>query len=313
MEQRSTQRVTKETVTLRFEGDSVEDGTISARAMAVALGGVADLVQALGSIGEYQEHPTPEARVVATEEGSFLLELDIVALGEWWASAREALVGDDLTALVNLGSFVTMAGGAIALLKKIGQSKVKAVEPTSDGMVEVKTDDGVVEVVTPEVAQAVTAPRVQAAAKRVVEPLTFTGIQQLTINADTVNVVVSSAEAAKLPEPAAEEDPARKVEFFDAWATFNRPDFGGTKWGVTTTRASFQAIIEDQEFLARVDDGSVSLNKYAEFRITVRMDPYITKGGQRRFHRAVTKVHEQRGGNGHQAEGLPDESGEGEI
>lgn len=306
-----TGRVAREGLTLRFEGDSVVDGTISARAMAVALEGVADLVQAVSKVGEFKEHAAPEARVVATEEGSFLLEIDIVAVGEWWAAIRSAMAGEDATAVANVAAFTAVAAGAMKWFKERGSQKIATVQATDEGLAEVTLEDGQTDVVEPEVAEAITSPRVQAAAKRVVEPLSFVGINGLTINAETVNVTIQSGEAERFPAPAAEEDPTRKVETFDVWATFNRPDFGGDKWGVATTRDSFQAVILDDVFLARVDDGSVSLSKYDEFRITVRKDPYITKGGQRRYRRYVTKVHDQRGGHEH-PEGLPIETGEGE-
>jgi len=76
-----------------------------------------------------------------------------------------------------------------------------------------------------------------------------------------------------------------------------------------STRGSREVIIRDEDFLRRVAQGTVSLNKYSEFRVEVREEPYVTQKGQTRFHRYVTKVLNEREGAGAEQAKLDEEGG----
>lgn len=284
----------QERLTLRFDGKGVVDGTINARAMGQALQGMADLVQAIAKTGEFDDHATPELRVVATEEGSFELELLIQALGEWWAMARPLLTSPDAEAAVNLATFAGIAAGVFKWARDKGGRRVTEKRVTGDGNVEAVLDDGTTMTASPEVVEAAEMPRVQQAVKEVTAPLHYLGIQTLNVETVNINVTINSEEARKIPDPEPEPDPTRKTKTYDTWATFQRPDFGGVKWGVAIPGDTFQATIEDQAFLSRVEAGIVSLSAYDEFRVSVREEPYITRGGQRRKRRYIDRVLDHR-------------------
>ncbi len=273
-------RKVDEPIQIRLEGDGVEAGSINAMALGEALVGITELTRELARTGEYKNHGAPEVRVVGTAEGSFILELSLETLGQWWAAAREVLAGDDATALANLAAFTALLGSVIDVL---------------DGDVDLELDGGEVITVDPEVAVAVQSPRVQRAARATLAPLAHRGVESMTISAETVNITINQVEAAAIPEP--ESQPIEdKKSTFEAWARFERPDFGGDRWGVKTLTEEFQAVIEDQDFLTQVDNGSVTLGKYSEFRVAVRVEPYLTSGGQTRRRRYITKVTERRDG-----------------
>lgn len=282
-------------MTLRFDGENVIDGTISARAIGQALQGVADLVQAVAGTSSFDDHAAPEVRISATEEGSFELQLLIQALGEWWASARPALIGDDAQAAANLLAFVGTTFGAVKWMRDKAGRRVKEKTINDRGEVEAHLDDGATLVASSEIVEAAETPRVQKAVKEVTAPLSYLGIQMLNIESMTINVTVSSDEARKIPEPEPEPDPTRKTATYETWTTFDKPHFSGSKWGVTTPSKPFQAEIEDTEFLSQVESGNVSLRAYDEFRVRVREEPYITGGGQHRHHRYIEQVLEHRG------------------
>lgn len=306
-------RTSQERITLRFDGASIVDGTISARAMGQALQGAANLVQAVANTSAFDDHSAPEVRVVATEEGSFEIELIIQALGEWWAMSREVLASDDATAVTSLASFVGIAVGAMKWARDKAGRRIKEKTVNADGEVEAHLDDGTVLVAPPEVAEAAEEPRVQRAIKEVTAPLSYLGIQTLNVESMTVNITVNSDEARKIPDPEPEPDPTRKTEVYETWVTFNRPHFGGDRWGVVAASKKFQATIEDAEFLARADHGNVSLGAYDEFKVRVREDPYLTGGGQRRYRRYIEKVYEHRQPKREEDEPrLPNEDGEDE-
>lgn len=288
-------RKVQEILHITLEGDGIRAGTINALALGEALVGITELTRELGKIGEYREHGAPEVRVVATAEGSFLLELTLETLGQWWAATRGVLTGPDATAIANLAGFVALLGEVIATLKRKGRRQVTDIKVTSDGQVDLELDGSEVISVDPEVASAVQSPKVQKAAKELLAPLAHPGITSMTINARTAHVVISDKEAAAIPEPAS-HPLEEKVTTFEAWVRFDRPDFGGDRWGVETPTETFRAVIEDADFLSQVDKGSVTLSKYSEFRVTVRVEPYITGGGQNRRKRYITKVRERRGG-----------------
>lgn len=307
----TAKRVSQERLTLRFEGTSVIDGTINARAMGQALQGVADLVQAVANTGDFDEHAAPEVRVAATEEGSFELQLIIQALGEWWATIRPALTGPDAEAASTLVTFAGVTVGAIKWARDKAGRRVKDKTLNERGQVEAHLEDGTTLVADPEVVEAAEHPRVQRAIKEVTAPLAYLGIQTLNVESMTMDVTLNSEEARKIPDPEPEPDPTRKTLIYEVWASFDRPHFGGDRWGVTSPGRSFQATIEDDEFLAEVEAGNVRLNAYDEFRVKVREEPYVTGGGQRRFHRYIERVLEHREPERGQHEpGLPLEPGE---
>ena len=130
-------RKVQESLSITLEGDGIKAGTINALALGEALVGVTDLARELGKIGEYREHGAPEVRVVATAEGSFVLELTLETLGQWWAATRGVLTGPDATAIANLAGFVALLGEVVATLKRKGRRQVTDTKVTPDGQVEV--------------------------------------------------------------------------------------------------------------------------------------------------------------------------------
>lgn len=316
MDSGAAHAVTRERLDITFhgkEGTDAHRGEINARALATSLSAAADLVQAIASLDEFEDHAAPELIVAATEEGSFEIQLILEAFGEWWASVRPLLVGQDTQAVVNLATLAGVTAGAIKFLKKRGRRLVESKTSRDDGTLDVELDDGEVLSETPEVVRAAEDPRVQKAAKRLVSPTLMPGIDRMEIKAETVNVtvVVNQREAKGFAEPD-DVPPEVQPRDYETTATFDRPDFGGDRWGVNTLRGSKKMTIADQDFLRRVNAGSVSLNKYSEFRIAVHEEPRVTPSGQTRFDRTVTKVR----GPIDEAEAkraLPDETGEGEI
>ncbi|MFT3877167.1 MAG: hypothetical protein QM708_12200 [Propioniciclava sp.] len=287
-------RTSQERITLRFDGDNVIDGTINARAMGQALQGAANLVQAVANTSTFDDHSAPEVRVAATEEGSFEIELIIQALGEWWAMSREVLVSDDAQAASALAGFVSVAVGAMKWARDKAGRRIKTKSINANGDVEAHLDDGTTLVAPPEVAEAAEEPKVQRAIKEVTAPLSYMGIQTLNIESMTVNISVSSDEARKIPDPEPEPDLTRKTEVYETWVTFDRPHFGGDRWGVVMASKKFRATIEDAEFLTRADHGNVSLGAYDEFKVRVREEPYLTGGGRRQNRRYIEQVYEHR-------------------
>ena len=222
------------------------------------------------------------------------LGLLLQALGEWWAAARPVLTSPDAAAAGNLVTFATVVGGVLKFFRDKGGRKIKDRTFNDQGQVESHLDDGSTLVSNVEVAEAADHPRVQGAVKEVIAPLAYLGIDTVSIETVNLTVNINSEEARRIPDPEPEADPTRTTVRYEAWASFNRPHFGGTKWGVLLPGKSFQAFIEDGTFLAEVEAGNVSLNAYDEFRVVVREEPYVTAGGQRRIHRYVERVLERR-------------------
>lgn len=293
----SGERTTREIINFRFAGDGIVDGEIDAKTLASTLGAAVDLVQAVREVDYFNGHAAPELKVVATAEGSFELVAVLEALGEWWASVRPILICEDSAALVNLGFYVTVVMGALKFLKKRGRRRIKVVRAAVEGDAEVELEDGDVLRAPSEVVAAAENPHVQSAAKSLVSSAFPRGVQSMTIEARTVNVHfhIDSSQAENFPDPS-DSVPTAAGETYVAWATFTRPDFGGSKWRMESTKGARQVIIQDEEFLGRVARGDVSLNKYSEFRVEVREEPYVTQSGQTRFRRLVTKVLESREG-----------------
>ena len=169
-------RRVQESLCITLEGEGIKAGTINALALGEALVGVTDLARELGKIGEYREHGGPEVRVVSTAEGSFVLELTLETLGQWWAATRGVLTGPDATAIANLAGFVALLGEVVATLKRKGRRQVTDTKVTPDGQVDLELDGSEVITVDPDVANAVQSPRVQKATKELLAPLAHPGI-----------------------------------------------------------------------------------------------------------------------------------------
>lgn len=287
---------------IRLKGPAVDAGTVDARELAQILTASVALIEELGDVEEFRRLPKPSLKVAATSKGSFDLALLLEIAAEAWGMAQGILLSEPVQAIGTLSGLATTFVEVIRYFRNKGKKREVGRKVDEQGQVRIILVDGTVLEVPPHIAAAVDFPSVMLAARQIVASATSPGVEAIAIstrtrselhNAPMDNVVeVTAEEARDFPDPT-DEPPAARVEQYEAWATFDRPDFIRDKWGVTTTRGSWKMTIADESFLARVREGLVSLNKYSEFRITWVEEPYITPAGQTRFHRTVTKVEER--------------------
>lgn len=287
---------------IKLKGPAVDAGTIEACELAQILTASAVLIKELGNVEGFRQLPKPSLKVAATSKGSFDLSLLLEGAREAWGMMQGALLSEEVQAIGTLSGLATTFVEVIRYFRNKGKKREAERKVDEQGQVKITLVDGTVLEVSPHIATAVDFPRVMLAARQIVSSATSPGVEAIAIstrthgelhNAPMDNVVeVTAEEARDFPDPAGEASAAR-IEQYEAWATFDRPDFIRDKWGVTTTRGRWKMTIADESFLARVREGLVSLNKYSEFRITWVEEPYITPAGQTRFHRTVTKVEER--------------------
>lgn len=283
-------RRAEELLTLHFSEGTANGGRVAARSAAATLRAADDLVNALSRYGQYADHAAPKLQLQATAEGSLELQLVLEAFGEFWSASTGFIMSSDVQAPLSLAGFAALVGGVVKWLKEKGRKREISEEVDGDGQVVTELEDGETLVGSPEVVEAAKLPRVQSAAKDFIAAGTMNGTK-MTIHAHTVNfnTVVHPGDADQIPDPA-ENAPEAKVREYDASATFERPDFGGDIWKVRTTRDVHMMRIEDEDFLRRIDQGSVTLGKYSEFRVHIIEEPRITRTGQTRYDRRVTKI-----------------------
>lgn len=260
---------TRERLVVRLEGEALAAGEVDARQLASVLEATAGLCSAVAGTGEYAEHAAPVLLVEAAETGSFELHLILEVVGEWWAASRAVLLSEDAQAVANLLCFAGVGAAAIKALKRMGKRRVVEHHALPDGQVAIELEDGERVETSPEAAAAMDDPRVVDAVRTFVGSANSKGVERVDLQVPNLGEVASvrADEVEGFPEPCeAKVDLASDTH--TVTAAFDRPDFGGDTWGVTTTRGKYRMTIADADFLQRVDSGAVSISKYSEFRVT---------------------------------------------
>ncbi len=173
--------VPDEQFAVTYHGPALEAGTMEVRQLAPSLLAVADLVQEANRLGNPGGSP-PAVQIVATRPGSFIVDLLLTDAVTMVDRALDLFAGRAVTATVNLSGLVTIALGAMELIRRLRGRRIARQNETRPGYVRLTFDDDTtLEVPTQSVALARDLAFRQAA-RDLVQPLGSEGITRIVLS-----------------------------------------------------------------------------------------------------------------------------------
>lgn len=260
----SLEEMSKARFTIAYDGTALREGTMDVRDLAPALLAVGTLFDAANRTLNGPDAPKISVNVVATAPGSFEIVLDVIQ--SFYEQARSMLVGDDVTAALNLTGLIflggTVGGSLILLIKKLRGRKPDRIERLSPDTVRLTIDGESIDVPL-QLLRLYQDIAVRKALEGVVsDPLKKEGIQKFKVlEAKKVEAEISSGEAtwfvAPEPEGTVVLDDTRKAAFSIVSLAFKDDN----KWRLHDGNSQISATIADDVFKRRVDNNEIAFSK----------------------------------------------------
>lgn len=249
--------------TLVFEGPAFDDHKIDVRDLAPALLAVGELIDAANQVLN-EGAAEVSVQVRAHEAACFSIDLEI--LQSLIKRGIALLVGDEFTAAVHLKEilFTGVAGayGLFRLIIWLKGGKPDKIEKLDHGRVRITFKGESIEVPF-KLLRLYQDIQVRSAAERaVMKPLEKEGISSVIFK-DKSNVLI---DVSKLEAPYFKAPEIEDVELTDdirrsAYSILNLAFKEDNKWRLFDGNNQIHALIEDEEFLRRVDESNISFAK----------------------------------------------------
>lgn len=276
--------VPDEQFAVTYHGPALEAGTMEVRQLAPSLLAVADLVQEANRLGNPGGSP-PAVQIVATRPGSFIVDLLLTDAVTMVDRAVDLFAGRAVTATVNLSGLVTIALGAMELIRRLRGRRIARQNETRPGYVRLTFDDDTtLEVPTQSVALARDLAFRQAA-RDLVQPLGSEGITRIVLSrgpADRVSIPAEDLPAFAIPDAVDEllSDTSREVVV----SLLNVAFVHGNKWRLSDGENSFYATLQDLDFLRRVETNEEEFASGDLLRVRLRTQQWRSDGQVRNEH-----------------------------
>lgn len=271
--------------TLTYDGPALANHEMDVRDLAPAMLAVGELFDALNSLlnGDGVEIAV---NVRVHEPGCFSVVFEV--LQNWKDGALALLSGDAITAAINLRDLILASGaGLVWLIKKTKGRTLDKVETASPGMARITIGEEAFEVPL-ALLRAYQELTVRSALERVVaKPLAQTGIDEVRFEARGRSEVVRASEIDWFRVPEVSEtilvDDTREAAYSIISLAFKEEN----KWRLHDGSNSVSALIEDEDFLRRVDANAVRFAKGDVLVCDVRFMQRQTAKGLVTEHRVV--------------------------
>lgn len=245
--------------TIAYDGSALRSGSMEVRDLGPALLAIGSLFDAANAVLNHDSAKI-KVNVSATETGSFEISFQIVQTMAEHVIAM--LAGEPVTAAINLKELVAGSCGVIWLIKKLRGKAPEKLERLPSNHVRLTFGDQHLDVPM-AVLELYQDRAVRAAVERVVaEPLKRDGIDKFEIRENKQPVVsVEKHDVGVFALPAVPNEiilqDTRRAAFSIISLAFKEDN----KWRLSDGNSQISALIEDQEFLDRVDANQISFSK----------------------------------------------------
>lgn len=284
--------LSKTRVNVAYDGNAVRDGSMDVRDLAPALLAFGQLFDAANRVLNGPDAPKISINVLATAPGSFEIVLEVTQT--LYEQARSLLSGDDVSAAINLKELLltgaAVGGSVFYLLKRFKGKRPDRLERLSEDTIRLTFSGENIDVPL-KLLRLYQDLAIRKALEQVIaEPLSKEGIEQFRIiDASEVIESANREEASYFvsPEPDGKVilDETRRAAFAIVSLTFKEDN----KWRLHDGNAQISAIIEDRDFLSKVDNSQISFTKGDVLVCEVRVKQMQTASGLKSEH-SVIKV-----------------------
>lgn len=284
--------MSKDNLTFIFDGSGVEKGEIDVQDLAPALLALGDLIQSANEVINGERAKT-SVTVKATAEGSFEIDLVITqslldaTLSVFdFASAHKDGIADanelaDLIFKLVVAPVGTVGGGLFALIKWLKGKKPENVEHKSDGTTVILLGDVTFQTNRKSIQLAENI-EVRKHARKALSSLSKNGIDKISVRRsgkDTLDVIKEELPFFDIPDSEEKlEEETRKMNLQIISLTFKEDN----KWKVTDGLEPFNATIEDEAFLRKINNNEIAFSKSDYLVCDVKERQYQTNKGLRK-------------------------------
>jgi hypothetical protein len=242
------------------------------RELAPALLALGDLFTE-ASKAVYPDLPPVALNIKATEDGSFLVHLYLHA-DDAWEDFRDLFTSPGASALLSLKEYVVGGGvGLFWLYKKLHGRRIASEDNAPEpGHVRLTLDDGTTLDVPGVVVELHKRPTIRRRARDVVAPLEQDGIEVVEFKGGGMEDVV--IEDDDLPSFDSNEEEGEVVtdQVIELWLEVVTAAFAeGNKWRFSDGQSRFNALIEDDQFMRRVNNHIEVFGKGDTLRCRMRI------------------------------------------
>jgi hypothetical protein len=287
-------------ILLKYKGPSVDEGSMDVYAAAANMVAFSNYVVA--ATKQLYGDVEVKAEVKAFQRGSFETDLMFQVVG---------LGATVLTATPDLRSILTAMKESLDLFKFLRGEPPQKVEHTdqSNNVTVTNVNGNVIIVQTESLSLTMDEKAGKAAAQFIGEALSKPGVNKIEIQSEGQQIVAATQEDAPFYRAIVDETPIVE-KTIEVGLTIQEPSFkdgSGHKWTMWDGEASLQYAMEDENFIARIDNGE-SFRKGDMLICDVKFTQ-TRAGSKLKIQRTILKVHDHKEGY-EQVEfdlGVPDE------
>lgn len=282
-----------------FRGDGIVNGSIDARDLGHALVGLSGAFQVARDIAlNYDDGPKTALKITNTGEGSFWVDITLVADQTLVQTVLDTLTSQQVDAAINLKEIVGYVIGGLLLIKlRKGRSVKKSEQlPNDPSKTTLTLDDGQTEVVSSDAWKVASNTKFQKAAKEAVKSLSSDGIDEIEIkprdkDSDIPRVAIQKTEYRYFSSIDEGDDSAPPPRIEETVVSpLNAAFEEGKKWRLTDGESIFTAAIEDEDFEKAVLDGRVRCGIKDNFKVLMRVEQIVVPGKPVRTTRTIVQV-----------------------
>lgn len=280
-------------IVLRYSGPAVDDGSMDVYETAASMTAFSDYV-VIAAKAAYGDSVDVKAEVRAFARGSFATDLLFHLTG---------MAGSLLSATPDVKGALSIIKESLNMFRFLNGKEPKGVEYVDDHSIKVTNNNGQITTTHIETLNVTLDPKAGVAAETfIAKVLARPGIESLAITSDTV-LVARALKSDSEVFHRIQIDTVESMVNINLSLTVENANFSEGKWRFFDGETSFRADIEDQVFLAKVDNGE-PFRKGDILECVVRLSQYKA-GRVLRSERTIIQVLRHRSGFGDQINLFP--------